>query len=99
MMDRIRMMLAKIDIGGQVDKIEGGDVSLEVSVRNILSVVFTLVGVIAVVMIVVGGIYYIISQGNADKIQKAKGTILYGIVGLIVTLLAFAIVNFVLEGL
>lgn len=99
MMDRIRMMLANIDIGGQVDKIEGGDVSLEVSVRNILSVVFTLVGVIAVVMIVVGGIYYIISQGNADKIQKAKGTILYGIVGLIVTLLAFAIVNFVLEGL
>ena len=98
-MDRIRMMLAKIDIGGQVDKIEGGDVSLEVSVRNILSVVFTLVGVIAVVMIVVGGIYYIISQGNADKIQKAKSTILYGIVGLIVTLLAFAIVNFVLEGL
>lgn len=99
MMDRIRMMLANIDIGGQVDKIEGGDVSLEVSVRNILSVVFTLVGVIAVVMIVVGGIFYIISQGNADKIQKAKGTILYGIVGLIVTLLAFAIVNFVLEGL
>lgn len=99
MMDRIRMMLANIDIGGQVDKIEGGDVSLEVSVRNILSVVFTLVGVIAVVMIVVGGIFYIISQGNADKIQKAKSTILYGIVGLIVTLLAFAIVNFVLEGL
>ncbi len=99
MMDKIRTILANVDIGGQVRSIEGGDVSLEASVRNILSVVFAVVGIVAVIVIIVGGVNYIISQGDASKIQKAKSTILYGIVGLIVTLAAFAIVNFVMSGL
>ena len=99
MIDKIKTILANVDIGGQVRIIEGGDVSLEASVRNILSVVFAVVGIVAVIVIVVGGVNYIISQGDASKIQKAKNTILYGIVGLIVTLAAFAIVNFVMSGL
>lgn len=56
------------------------------------------VGVIAVVVIIIGGIGYITSQGDTGKSVKARTTILYGIVGLVICLLAYAIVNLVLSG-
>ena len=50
-------------------------------------------------MIVIGGINYALSQGDPGKVKKAKDTILYGVIGLVVALLAFAIVTFVLQAL
>ena len=47
-------------------------------------------------MIIIGGIQYSTSAGDSGKVKKAKDTILYGIIGLVIALLAFAIVNFVL---
>ena len=63
---------------------------------TIINVIIGVVGFIAVVMMILGGISFITSQGDAAKVTKAKNTILYGVVGLIVAMLAFAIVNFVL---
>ena len=54
---------------------------------------------IAVVMIILGGITYATSQGDPSKVKKGKDTILYGIIGLVVALLAFAIVQFVLNAI
>ena len=68
-------------------------------VKNIFNVVIGIVGLIAVVMIVIGGISYTTSAGDSGKVKKAKDTILYGIVGLVISLLAFAIVNFVIGAL
>ena len=68
-------------------------------VRNILSATFVVIGVLCVIGIIYGGYFYITSQGNPDKIVKAKSTILYSIIGLIVALSAFAIVQFVLTSL
>ena len=48
------------------------------------------------IVVIVGGIGYMTSTGDVGKAKKAKDTILYGIIGLVVALLAFAIVNFVL---
>ena len=48
-------------------------------------------------MVILGGIQYSTSQGDAGKVKKAKDTIMYGIIGLVVAILAFAIVNFVLQ--
>ena len=62
----------------------------------IINVVIGLIGLVAVIMIIVGGIMYTSSQGNPDKVKQAKDIILYSIVGLVVALLAFAVVNFVL---
>ena len=62
----------------------------------IVNVIIGLVGLIAVVMIIIGGISFTTSQGDAGKVTKAKNTVLYGIIGLVVAILAFAIVNFVL---
>ena len=68
-------------------------------VKNLLNTTFGVVGVIAVIMMVIGGFHYMTSQGSPEKVQKGKNTILYGIVGLIIVLSAFAIVNFVLDSL
>lgn len=69
---------------------------LMTTVNTIINVIIGLVGFIAVVVLIIGGINFITSQGDTGKVTKARNTILYGVVGLVVALLAFAIVNFVL---
>ena len=76
--------------------IAGDDFELTGILSTIINVIIGVVGFIAVVMMILGGISFITSQGDAAKVTKAKNTILYGVVGLIVAMLAFAIVNFVL---
>lgn len=66
------------------------------TVNGIINVVLGVVGIVAVVVIIIGGVSYLISQGDAGKVAKAKNTILYGVIGMFVALLAFAVVNFLL---
>lgn len=68
-------------------------------VVNALNVIVGILGVVAVVFIVVGGVNYMTSAGDAGKIDKAKKTIIYAVIGLIVSALAFAIVNFVIANI
>lgn len=63
---------------------------------NIFGGILIVAGVVAVIFIIVSSIQYIISMGDASKIKKAKDGILYSVVGLIVTSLAFVIIQFVL---
>lgn len=65
-------------------------------VSNFVTVIMFIVGMVATVMIIMGGVQYMTSQGDAGKTKKAKDTILYGIIGMVIAVLAFAIVNFVL---
>lgn len=80
-----------------VEKEEEGS-GLMSSVQTILNVVISVLGLVAVVVIIIGGFSYMTSQGDPAKAAKARNTILYGVIGLVVALLAFAIVNFVLQG-
>lgn len=66
------------------------------TVINIINGIIAVLGVVAVVFIVIGGINYMISQGDSGKIKKARDTILYAAIGLIICALAYAIVNFVI---
>lgn len=66
-------------------------------IYTLINVLLFVVGALAVIMIIVGGILYAISNGDAGRITKAKNTIMYAIVGLIVAFLAFAIVNWVVR--
>lgn len=72
--------------GGSGDKLPG-------LVVGILNAVIGISSLVAVVFIIVGGVNYITSAGDAGKIQKAKNTILYALIGLVVCVLSFAIVN------
>jgi len=57
------------------------------------------IGALSVFMLIYGGFRYVVSGGDSSAVNKAKNTILYAIIGLVVALLAFAIINFVLVAL
>ena len=63
---------------------------------TITSVLLFGVGAISVIMIVIGGLRYVISGGNSSAISAAKNTILYAVIGLIIAMLAYAVIHFVL---
>lgn len=67
--------------------------------KRITNTILYIVGIVAVIMLIIGGIRYIVSGGDSKKVTDAKNTILYAIIGLIVCFLAFAIVNFVIAAL
>ncbi len=68
-------------------------------IQNIVSVLLMVLGIICVIVIIIGGIRYTTSGGDSGQVAAAKNTILYAVVGLIVAILAYAIVNFVLNAL
>lgn len=74
---------------------EGG-AEVEDSVSTVTNVLLFLLGIVAVIAIVIGGIMYAASAGDPGKAKAAKDTILYAVIGLIVAILAYAIVNFVI---
>lgn len=67
----------------------------DVLIKNVINAILVVLGMIAVIMIVIGGIRYTTSNGDSGQIKSAKDTILYAVIGLVVAILAFAIVNFV----
>ena len=77
----------------------GNTNELQSAITNILSAIIGVVGLISVVYIIIGGIQYMSSTGDPGKIEKAKKTILYACIGLIISALAFVIVNFVISNI
>ena len=69
------------------------------AITNIINIMLYALGAIAVIMIIIGGIRYTTSNGDSNGIQSAKNTILYAVAGLVVAILAYAIVNFVVSDL
>lgn len=67
--------------------------------QNLLTMVLGVAGVVAVVFIILGGLKYAISQGNASDLEKAKDMIVYALVGLGFVIFAFVIVQFVTANL
>ena len=75
-----------------------GETQVNGIIKTIVEVLLTAVGAISIIMIVIGGIMFALSSGDAKKAAKARSTILYAVVGLIVSVFASAIVNFVFDG-
>ena len=73
-----------------------GSNNLMGTINTIISVVLGVLGILAVAYIIYGGFMFTTAAGDAAKTKKARETIMYGVIGLVVALLAFAIVNFVL---
>ena len=65
--------------------------------NRLTSTILLIVGFISVIMLVYGGLRYILSGGDSKKVTDAKNTVLYAIIGLIISLLSYAIVKFVLN--
>lgn len=67
------------------------------TIKSVGNILVFLTGAISVLMIIIGGVRYALSGGDQGTITSAKNTILYAIVGVIVSVAAYAIVNFVLS--
>jgi hypothetical protein len=66
------------------------------TIKTIVNILLYILAAISVVFIILAGIYYTTSGGDSANVKKAKDTLLYSVVGLIVAILAYSIVNFVI---
>ena len=71
--------------------------SLDSLIQKIVNILSVVVGIVAVIMIIVGGFRYVTSGGKQESVTSAKNTILYAIIGLVIVALAQIIVHFVLK--
>ncbi|HPR09288.1 hypothetical protein KDA06_02985 [Candidatus Saccharibacteria bacterium] len=71
----------------------------DASISVILSILFGVMASVALLIIVIAGLRYILSNGDPGAMAKAKGAIIYAVVGLLISMSGFGIVTFVLKGL
>lgn len=67
------------------------------TMNAIIGIVFGVAGALALLFIVIGGLRYILSDGDPNNISQAKKTVIYALVGLVITMAAYAIVSFVIN--
>lgn len=84
--------------GGATDCNDSGTGGgLDSILRKVIQIFSVIVGFVAVVMIIVGGIKYITSGGDSGNISGAKNTIIYAVIGLIIVVFAQVLVHYVLK--
>lgn len=86
------------DVPQNISQATGGESSARALVLNIVNFFLGFLGIIAVIMIIYGGIMYVTAAGDQTKIDNAKKIIMYAIVGIIIVLISFALVNTVIQG-
>ena len=84
-------------IGGDENGNKAGDFNK--IIKNVINILLFLIGAIAVIVIIISGIRFTTSGGDAGQAKSAREGIIYAVVGLVVALLAFALVNFVIDSL
>jgi len=74
----------------------GGSKTLRELAVTIINYVLGFLGLIAVAMIIYGGVSYVTAAGDQTKVDNAKKVIMYAIIGLVIVILSYAIVSAVL---
>ena len=67
------------------------------NVENLLMTIYLWAGIVAVLVIIIGGFWYATANGNQDRIKSGKNTIMYAVAGLVVIIMAAAITQFVIN--
>ncbi len=91
--------LTCIGAGSAATGATDGPADLSGVIKTVIEVLLYVVGVLAVAFIIYGGVKYATSAGDSAKVTAAKNTIMYSVIGLIVAILAYAIVQFVMSNL
>lgn len=73
----------------------GNPTDLNSVIKSIVNVMLFIIGALAVIMIIYSGIRFATSGGNASTVTSARQTLIYAVVGLVIAILAYAIVNWV----
>ena len=90
---------AGVSVSDGTNNAVSNSTALTGDITNIINAIIGILGLVCVVVMIIGGVNYMTSSGDAGKVKKAKDTILYGVIGLIICALAFAIVNWVIGGI
>ena len=85
-----------LDVSAECET-QGSEEDINNLIATVINIFSVVVGVVAVIMIIIGGLKYITSSGDSNNVTSAKNTILYAIIGLVVVALAQFIVKFVLQ--
>jgi len=85
------------DPNAEICKASGKADKPDTLIKTLVNTLLFVVGLLSVVMIIFAGILYTTSAGDASKVTRAKNTLTYSIVGLLLAFLAFAIVNWLLK--
>lgn len=81
---------------GAVSDATGGQTSLRGLVLTIVNYFLGFLGLLAVVMVIYGGVTYVSSAGNDEAVGKAKKIIMYALIGIVIILLSFVVVKAIL---
>lgn len=76
--------------------LSGGQTGLRGIVLTIVNFFLTFLGLLAVIMVIYGGFLYVSSAGNEENVNKAKKILLYAVLGIVVIIISFALVNTIL---
>ncbi len=91
-----KLQLALLNIWEGINREEPlGKNELEKLITNLAEIALALISTIAVIFLILGGFQYITSAGNPDNVGKAKNTILYAIIGLILAIMSYSIISFI----
>lgn len=85
------------DVGGTGAGNTSGDVTTVI--KNVINILLFLIGMVAVIFIVIAGFRFVTSNGDTNTVSQAKNTIIYAVLGIVVAVMAYAIVNFILDNL
>ena len=89
-------MAAGVDLGlNYATAIGLGTQDVRTTVSNVIKAFMGLLGIVAVVIILLGGFKWMTAGGNEEKVSEAKKLIISGIIGLVIILSAYAIAQFV----
>lgn len=80
-----------------ISEATGGESSARDLIQKILNYFLGFLGFVATIMVIYGGVLYVTSAGNDDNVGKAKNILLYSVIGIVIILLSFALVNTVLQ--
>lgn len=94
-----RAIAATINVAGVNKDVNIPNVSADNILQKTIGTVFFLIGFISVVMILVGSIKFLTSNGDSSKNKQARMTLTYAIVGLVVSISAYSIITWVLDNI
>ncbi|OGL32235.1 hypothetical protein A3F64_01530 [Candidatus Saccharibacteria bacterium RIFCSPHIGHO2_12_FULL_42_8] len=93
----------KKEVQTAVDDLSDGHVDgtnkIKSTIRDVINIMLFLIGMIAVLMIVIAGFRFVTSNGDSNTVSSAKNTIIYAVIGIVVAVMAYAIVNFILDNI
>lgn len=73
--------------------------SVDPVIKTVIRYLLIISGIVSVVMVIIGGLKYSTSNGDSSKLSSAKNTILYAIIGVIISALAYGIVDYVFRSI